>query len=124
MKIAKKIQLVVDKSENNDKATDQAMKMAKNLDSELSSLYVVNTHMHKTPNVIEAMVRTGRKHLKALKDMAINMGISITTSKVLVLIVVVVPLTVKSPVTITLSLNVALSDTSKESPVFPPVLLR
>ncbi|MDF1558060.1 MAG: universal stress protein [ANME-2 cluster archaeon] len=84
MKLVNKIQLVIDRSENSDKATIQAMKIAKKLNAEVSSLYVVNTHMHKTPNVIDAMVRTGKKHLETLKGMASNIGVNMTTSKVLV----------------------------------------
>jgi nucleotide-binding universal stress UspA family protein len=84
MSIIKKIQLVIDRSENSDNATTQAIKIAKKLDAEVSSLYVVNTHMHKTPNVIEAMVRTGKKHLESLKDIGSNLGVNMTTSKVLV----------------------------------------
>ena len=84
MNIAKRIQLVVDRSTNSEKATGQAVEMAKELNAELSSLYVVNTHMYKTPNVIEAMVRTGKKHLRTIKKTAINMKISINASTVLV----------------------------------------
>jgi len=84
MNIAKRIQLVVDKSTNSEKATDQAVKMAKKLNAELFSLYVVNTHMYKTPNVIEAMVRTGKKHLITIKETAMNMKINMNTSTVLV----------------------------------------
>lgn len=84
MDIAKRIQLVVDRSANSKNATDQAVKMAKELNAELSSLYVVNTHMHKTPNVIKAMVRTGKKQLMAIKETASNMKININTSTVLV----------------------------------------
>jgi len=84
MKLIRKIQLVIDQSENSDNATSQAMNIAKKLDAEVSSLFVVNTHMHKTPNVIDAMVRTGKKQLDNLKSMASNLGINMTTSKVLV----------------------------------------
>lgn len=84
MNIAKRIQLVVDRSTNSEKATDQAVKMAKELNAELFSLYVVNTHMYKTPNVIEAMVRTGKKHLITIKETAMNMKINMNTSTVLV----------------------------------------
>ncbi len=84
MNIAKRIQLVVDRSINSEKATDQAVKMAKELNAELFSLYVVNTHMYKTPNVIEAMVRTGKKHLITIKETATNMKLNINTSTVLV----------------------------------------
>jgi len=84
MKLINKIQLVIDRSENSDNATTQAIKIAKKLNAEVSSLYVVNTHMHKTPNVIEAMVRTGKKHLETLKDIGGNIGVNMTTSKVLV----------------------------------------
>ena len=84
MKLINKIQLVIDRSENSDNATTQAMKIAKKLDAEVSSLYVVNTHMYKTPNVIEAMIRTGKKHLENLKDIAGNIGVNMTASKVLV----------------------------------------
>ena len=84
MKLIKKIQLVIDRSENSDNATTQAIKIAKKLNAEVSSLYVVNTHMHKTPNVIEAMVRTGKKHLETLKDIGGNIGVNMTASKVLV----------------------------------------
>ncbi|KAF5422323.1 MAG: Nucleotide-binding universal stress protein [Candidatus Methanocomedens sp.] len=84
MKLVNKIQLVIDRSENSDNATSQAMKMAKKLNAEVSSLYVINTHMHQTPNVIEAMVRTGKKHLETLKDLASNLGVNMPTSKVLV----------------------------------------
>ena len=38
MKLIKKIQLVIDRSENSDNATTQAMKIAKKLDVEVSSL--------------------------------------------------------------------------------------
>jgi len=82
--IAKRIQLVVDRSPNSKNAANQAMKMAKKLNAELSQLYVVNTHMYKTPNVIEAMVRTGKKHLTTMKETAANMKINISTSTVLV----------------------------------------
>jgi nucleotide-binding universal stress UspA family protein len=84
MDIAKRIQLVVDRSANSKNAADQAVKMAKELNAELSSLYVVNTHMHKTPNVIKAMVRTGKKQLMTIKETASNMKININTSTVLV----------------------------------------
>ena len=84
MNIAKRIQLVVDKSTNSEKATDQAVKMAKKLNAELFSLYVVNTHMYKTPNVIEAMVRAGKKHLITIKETAMNMKINMNKSTVLV----------------------------------------
>jgi len=68
MKIAKKIHLVIDRSKNSDRATDQAVMMARKLEADLSSLYVVNTHMYQTPKVIGAMLRTGKKHLKIVKD--------------------------------------------------------
>lgn len=84
MNIAKRIQLVVDRSANSKNAADHAVKIAKELDAELSSLYVVNTHMHKTPNVIKAMVRTGKKQLMAIKETASNMKINMNTSTVLV----------------------------------------
>jgi len=84
MNITKRIQLVIDKSENSQKAIDQAVKMAKELDAELSSLYVVNTHMHKTPNVIEAMIRTGKKQLQTIKETTSSMKINMTVSRVLV----------------------------------------
>ena len=84
MNIAKRIQLVVDRSANSEKAIDQAVKIAKELNAELYSLYVVNTHMYKTPNIIEAMVRTGKKHLITIKETAANMKININTSTVLV----------------------------------------
>jgi len=84
MDIAKRIQLVVDRSANSKNAANQAVKMAKELNAELSSLYVVNTHMHKTPNVIKAMVRTGKKQLMTIKETASSMKINLNTSTVLV----------------------------------------
>jgi nucleotide-binding universal stress UspA family protein len=84
MKLIRKIQLVIEQSKNSDNATMQAMKMAKKLDAEVSSLFFINTHVHKTPNVIETMVRAGKKQLDNLKSMASNLGINMTTSKVLV----------------------------------------
>jgi hypothetical protein len=33
--------------------------------------------MHKTPNVIDAMVRTGKKQLNNLKSIASNLGINV-----------------------------------------------
>lgn len=84
MKITKKIQLVIDRSENSNKATDQAVMMARKFEADLASLYVVNTHMYQTPKVIGAMLRTGKKHLKTVKDNAINIGVNISSSRVLV----------------------------------------
>ncbi len=84
MDIATRIQLVVDRSENSKNAADQAVKMATDLGAELSSLYVVNTHMHKTPNVIKAMIRTGKKQLMTINETASDMKINIKSSTVLV----------------------------------------
>jgi len=84
MKIAKKIHLVIDRSKNSDRATDQAIMMARKLEADLSSLYVVNTHMYQTPKVIGAMLRTGKKHLKIVKDNALEIGVNITSSRILV----------------------------------------
>ncbi|MCK5217140.1 MAG: universal stress protein [Methanosarcinales archaeon] len=84
MKIAKKIHLVIDRSKNSNRATDQAIMMARKLEADLSSLYVVNTHMYQTPKVIGAMLRTGKKHLKIVKDNALEIGVNITSSRVLV----------------------------------------
>lgn len=84
MKIVKKIHLVIDRSKNADRATNQAVKMARKLEADLSSLYVVNTHMYQTPKVIGAMLRTGKKHLKIVKDNALKIGVNITSSRVLV----------------------------------------
>ncbi|KAF5420666.1 MAG: Nucleotide-binding universal stress protein [Candidatus Methanomarinus sp.] len=84
MKIAKKIHLVIDRSKNSNKATDQAVMMARKLEADLSSLYVVNTHMYQTPKVIGAMLRTGKKHLKIVKDNALEIGVNITSSRILV----------------------------------------
>ncbi|MEA3294513.1 MAG: universal stress protein [Euryarchaeota archaeon] len=84
MKIAKKIHLVIDRSENSDRATDQALMMARKLEADLSSLYVVNTHMYQTPKVIGAMLRTGKKHLKIVKDNALEIGVNIISSRILV----------------------------------------
>jgi len=84
MKNIKKIQLVIDRSENSHRATDQAVMMARKFQADLASLYVVNTHMYQTPKVIGAMLRTGKKHLKTIKDNAINIGVNITSSRILV----------------------------------------
>lgn len=83
-KIATRIKLIVDNNEHSGNAVDQAIKLSHKIKAELHPLYVVNTHYHKTPNVIEAMVRTGQKQLERLKTTARNMGINVNSSKVLV----------------------------------------
>lgn len=84
MSIAKRIKLVVDLSENSNNAAEQALALSKKTNAEVSPLYVVNTHYHKSHNVIQAMIRIGQKHIEMLKNKANEMGVNTVASKVLV----------------------------------------